>query len=94
MRPYQLHYRADSSVYVYTMIAEDGDQAGRATNGRKLNEGRVVVHKRFEIFSAFRDHPVKFARQDGGISGDDLLALGKNRSGDNNVRSEKGVPCS
>ena len=77
MRPYQLHYRADSSVYVYTMIAEDGDQAGRATNGRKLNEGRVVVHKRFEIFSAFRDHPIELTRKYRGVPGDELLALRK-----------------
>lgn len=57
------------------MITENGNQAGRAAQGRELNEGSVVMHQRFEVLSAFRNHPVELARQNRGVSGDNLLAL-------------------
>ena len=57
------------------MIAKDGDQARRAAQRRELDERRVVMHERFEILSAFGNHPVKLARKDRRVSGDNLLAL-------------------
>jgi hypothetical protein len=73
--PYQLHDLTDGSKDIHAMITKDGNQAGRTPNGRELNEGSVVVHQRLEVLGAFRDHPVELARENSGISGDNLLTL-------------------
>lgn len=91
---YQLHDSANSPLNVHPVITQDSDHARRTADRRKLDECCVVMHQRLEILCAFGDHPVKLARKNSGISGDDLLALSEDRLGIYHRLQKKNLPWS
>ena len=84
-RTYQLHDRTNGALHADPVITVDGDETGRATQSRELNEGAIVAHDCLQILSAVGDHPIQLARKDGSIARDDRLGLGERRSPEKHV---------
>lgn len=73
---YQEHDCANRSMYVYSFIAVDADDARLATKRRELEVSGVIRHDSLEVVQALCEHPIELARDDGAVAGDNRLAFG------------------
>lgn len=71
----QLHDGPYGTLYVDSVITINGYQARRTAKRGELDECGIVRHDGFEVVSTVCDHPVQLSGEDGGVTGNDGLAL-------------------